>query len=78
MKKVKLKPCPFCGGEAEINTNSQVTCCWVECTECNSRTRCFEEDVGYCAMDSAAMVWNQRAGGVKSGAKMDEEVENDL
>ena len=41
MAKIKLKKCPFCGGEAELVTNHHVylddaRC--VMCTHCNCRT----------------------------------------
>ena len=30
--KVELKPCPFCGGECEVNTSMGEY--WVRCMEC--------------------------------------------
>ncbi len=31
----KLKPCPFCGGEAIIKINAQTLNCCTVCPECN-------------------------------------------
>lgn len=38
MSKLKLKPCPFCGGEAETeNRRNRYTDWWeVKCTDCNA------------------------------------------
>ena len=38
MSKLKLKPCPFCGGEAETeNRHNRYTDWWeVKCTDCNA------------------------------------------
>ena len=49
--KEKIKPCPFCGGEAELNSGVEN---WVECTVCHNRT-----DTWLC--DSKAIErWNRR------------------
>lgn len=49
----KLKPCPFCGGEAKTkhfyNTSSIV------CADCGSSTALFRDT------DTAIAVWNRRA-----------------
>lgn len=55
----KLKPCPFCGGTAEIyvETNTFYHLRFVECNFCHARTglATFEEE--------AAEAWNMRTGG---------------
>lgn len=52
----KLKPCPFCGGEAErqwgINPKPIY---WVECTECGI------EGVVCLSEEEAIEAWNRRA-----------------
>lgn len=54
MNEVKLKPCPFCGGEAEIiDVYGEYG---VMCKECNAGT----ESAG--TMDDAAKIWNERYG----------------
>ena len=40
-----LKPCPFCGGEAEINREQDIhldcEIVWVECKECNAKSKFY-------------------------------------
>ena len=57
MDEIKLKPCPFCGGDAEIVDNSRyitgtyfVCCLW-----CGARS---DYDLG---KENAAERWNGRA-----------------
>ena len=41
MDNVELKPCPFCGGKAEIKEDSD-TCffrAWCECVKCHIQTQ---------------------------------------
>ena len=51
----ELKPCPFCGGEAEFRDGSSTTP-YIRCKECGGRTMS--------SYDSAKLiaVWNRRAG----------------
>ena len=55
-EKTELKPCPFCGGEAELQPEGLTACgYWVKCSECGieqSETCEFAED--------AIEVWNRR------------------
>lgn len=56
MDEIKLKPCPFCGGPAEIvNTgNGVLNIYFAGCLWCGVRTECeYNEDI-------AADVWNRR------------------
>ena len=55
MSDVKLKPCPFCGGEASINRPSGRMLFCVVCDDCDANSGYYftEED--------AALAWNDRA-----------------
>lgn len=53
--KIGLKPCPFCGGVAEIRDAAFKRVFWVECSECGANTSAF----GNCK--EAADMWNKRA-----------------
>ena len=46
---MELKPCPFCGGEAEKRDG------FVECKYCGASTWCFFESV-----EDAVEAWNKR------------------
>lgn len=61
MNEPKLKRCPFCGGEANLeNYGLTGTMKVVKCSDCGARTRAFDPKVkrGENAIDS----WNRRAG----------------
>ena len=53
----KLKPCPFCGGEAMLGGDSD-TCWWVFCQKCNVETLTFSGR----QIEGAIAVWNNRPG----------------
>jgi len=51
----KLKPCPFCGGEATIQGSEKGKCCWAMCGGCLSARG------GNCATEEEAVeAWNKR------------------
>ena len=54
----KLKPCPFCGGKAEIERH--VCAVYVRCKECKSSTAAFTAMIERCALDDAVKAWNRR------------------
>ena len=68
---MELKPCPFCGGEAEydycISRKKCITLTKVRCKTCNAGTKVFpcEDEHGNSfesyAEHSAADAWNRRA-----------------
>ena len=64
---VKLKPCPFCGAEAELK-HSSTWDYFVRCTDCGARTRQHHEnDVG------AVYGWNRRSYEPPEGAALVDE-----
>ena len=51
----ELKPCPFCGGKAEISYfDSSCQCYDVECNDCGACLMGFEE------REEAIETWNKR------------------
>ena len=50
----KLKPCPFCGGEARRYFGN-TDCHGVVCKKCGAKV------FGYASQASATRVWNRRA-----------------
>lgn len=67
---IKLKPCPFCGGEAALTESPDDFSCQVRCTKCGAETREIENIVSlwshfiayYLNAIEAAEAWNKRAG----------------
>ena len=61
MSEIKLKPCPFCGGEAVLKRDRIGLYC-VKCTNCGCMTT-FQFDFGEgeeVSKKKAADVWNRR------------------
>ena len=59
----ELKPCPFCGGEANQvakfmpdNTNYY----YIMCSKCKASSNMFFSYVGYEGLDEAISAWNRR------------------
>lgn len=56
----ELKPCPFCGGQAEIRKTTIpktiATGAFVQCEKCGARTRCVI-DLGE---EYVIRIWNRR------------------
>lgn len=53
----ELKPCPFCGGAAEMR--SMRGAYWVKCSQCRARAPVLDSE------QAAAAMWNTR--GVQDG-----------
>lgn len=61
MPEIKLKPCPFCGGEGELKTSGFNNCySLVECKQCEAESRAFRISNEYCSDEKAAEAWNRR------------------
>lgn len=58
MSEIKLKPCPFCGGEAIINVVLGMDCKTAMCVKCYAQVGNFD---GNNAKIKAAEAWNRRA-----------------
>ena len=54
MSEIKLKPCPFCGGKANMSLIFRAGF-KVECTVCGCKTTLFNRN------GDAINVWNRRA-----------------
>ena len=50
----KLKPCPFCGGEAELVDGWVLK--WVRCKKCSAQLVPFEEPYA----EKSIALWNRR------------------
>ena len=55
MNETKLKPCPFCGGRAEILRSPFGNGCRVKCQHCGALSKHMRLD------HEAAAIWNRRA-----------------
>jgi len=58
----KLKPCPFCGGQAEFSA-SNATFCAIFCVDCGAEIKQYSKT----AKDAAIERWNTRENGAKDG-----------
>ena len=60
---IKLKPCPFCGGEAELihgTAYAEDYSSQVQCSKCGAKIKEIHRAVDYCADEKAAEAWNRR------------------
>lgn len=58
MNDKELKPCPFCGGEAEL-CSTGVTA-YVRCNKCKSTSAAVTAALEICAVDETIKIWNSR------------------
>ena len=52
--KIKLKPCPFCGGHPNVEYVDDKTQVYIACSECG-----IEQNL-YKSLDMALEAWNRR------------------
>ena len=60
----ELKPCPFCGGEADYRTENFGARVWVQCLECGVSTSRYDTNLivaGKGGKEWAKEAWNRRA-----------------
>lgn len=57
----ELKPCPFCGGKAQLDHDGLADYSYVRCMECHARTRDIAVASYHCSDDKAIELWNHRA-----------------
>ena len=51
----QLNPCPFCGGQAELQANCEGNEFWVYCYHCDVETYAYDREA------EAIEAWNTRA-----------------
>lgn len=61
-KEIELKPCPFCGGKAELKRDSILAGprAYVKCKECGVETQRVDISLDYAAYEVAKQIWNCR------------------
>ena len=71
MPKYNLKPCPFCGGIAEFRLAQSFfdSAIYVECTNCECRTKPIEQSIEYTAREKAVEIWNTRVNAISNMSK---------
>ena len=60
-KEIRLKPCPFCGGKAELVRGMWEV--WVDCDACHASSG-MESEINE---STAVANWNRRVKAVKEG-----------
>ena len=58
--EIKLKPCPFCGGEAEIKVLKDEYNISVSCKNGACHAFVNPEDIGFARKEIAIGAWNRR------------------
>lgn len=57
----KLKPCPFCGGVAALNSEKNRVASFVKCTSCGAESGLVRVSAEYCSDEKAVEAWNRRS-----------------
>ena len=75
MDEIKLKPCPFCGGEAMLTTNLYAGIVYIQCKCCTAmvgrKRKIVSSMIGkeyFVNKEEAIEAWNRRAEHEQSGA----------
>lgn len=61
MKQAELKPCPFCGGMAEIYETPHIPRGTDYTPRCKNPSCCGRSTKKYSMKETAIMMWNRRA-----------------
>ena len=60
----ELKPCPFCGGRAEVKKSTfgnNTGYAFIICKSCEASSKNFNMSLDICAVEEATKAWNRRA-----------------
>ena len=59
----KLKPCPFCGGNARLATEFRgiTPVAFIKCDTCRAKTEDIYVSLNYTAVERAIEAWNRRS-----------------
>lgn len=69
MPEIKLKSCPFCGGEGKLIASGFNECySLVKCEQCGAESGMFRISKEYCSDEKAAEAWNRRTDDDRSEA----------
>ena len=72
MSEIKLLPCPFCGGKAELQKGMCELDNYVMCLECRSKTKLYN------TKESAIKKWNTRKPMQEIVKKLEKKINNRL
>ncbi len=57
----ELKPCPFCGGEAELYITKHIPSGFEYTPRCKNKSCCGRQTKKYLVKETAVAMWNRRA-----------------
>ena len=57
----ELKPCPFCGGEAEMQVTKHIPSGFDYTPRCKNTSCCGRSTKKYTVRETAVAMWNRRA-----------------
>ena len=70
----ELKPCPFCGGKAEVKKSmfgNNLGYALIACKSCGASSKDFKLSLDFCAVEEATKAWNRRAERSEDGSETD-------